>query len=407
MDKKEKRKKQIIETALQVWGDDFFYNTSLSSLANALGVSKTSLYRYFKNKEELLEALKHSFVSAYQAALEDADPLPQYNLRTVLKRHITYSVGFMSSHYHYYRFLVSHLFRRTQESQDLLNKVKETSTPLLNSELLHQCGVKQDDIKASLDYISAVSAFFLNQRLFSKQVYNTTEQEQLKKNLLFVLENGIDDGRKNIVPIDFNKVETLSMIGVEDIAPYNRVFSAVAEVIAEKGIWETTVESIAERLSMRKSSLYFYFKNREEMITEVVHREIEQLRTLIEERVRQFRNYREQLYAVFFVTWMYFDLKPSIFSIMNWLQVQFVNKPVVFPEKPLFPKYTEYITLLTNSTEFNPLKFPPELVAQGMNSILLQKLWNCRGKSVTKKEKIKELRTIYSLVLHGLKGSIT
>lgn len=405
MDKKNKRKKQILETALKVWGDDFFYSTSLSSLAEALGVSKTSLYRYFKNKDELLEALKHSFIEAYAAALKDAEPLSQYNLKTVLKRHCTYSVGFMCSHYNYYRFLVSHLFRRTQTSQDLLNKVKEISAPLLNPELLYHCGIKQEDIKASLDYISAVSAFFLNQRLFSKQIYSTTEQKQLKRILLFVLENGLGTWRDNTSPMDFKKVETLSTIGVKDIVPYNRIFSAVAEVIAEKGIWETTVEAIAERLSMRKSSLYFYFKNREEMITEVVQREIEQLTKLIVERVTQFQNYREQLYSVFFVTWMYFDLKPSIFSIMNWLQVQFVNKPVL-PEKPLFPKYTEYITLLTNSTAFNPLNFPSDLVSRGMNFILMQKLWNCQDSNITKKEKIKELRTIFSLVLNGLKGSI-
>ncbi len=74
MTKREIKTQLIVDTAFKVWGENSFYNTSLSSLAEALGMSKPAIYRYFKNKDALLQAMKDDFIIKYKGLLEKSNP---------------------------------------------------------------------------------------------------------------------------------------------------------------------------------------------------------------------------------------------------------------------------------------------------------------------------------------------
>lgn len=59
---KEQARTKIIEKSLKVFSDFGYYQTTMADIANAVGVSKAALYRYFKNKEKLfIEAMKYHF----------------------------------------------------------------------------------------------------------------------------------------------------------------------------------------------------------------------------------------------------------------------------------------------------------------------------------------------------------
>ena len=49
---------RIVDTALKEWGATHLNVTSLSVLAEELGITKPALYRYFRNKEELVAAVE-------------------------------------------------------------------------------------------------------------------------------------------------------------------------------------------------------------------------------------------------------------------------------------------------------------------------------------------------------------
>lgn len=63
------RRDDIIRAAFTVWGKDLYRTTSLSDVARALGVTKPALYRHFKNKDALMEALYEDFFDRYAAYL--------------------------------------------------------------------------------------------------------------------------------------------------------------------------------------------------------------------------------------------------------------------------------------------------------------------------------------------------
>ncbi len=77
----------ILESAKAVFSKYGFKKTTLDDIAKAVGKGKSSLYYYFKNKEELfeemmileVEKMKNAFTSAV-----DAEKIPKQKLRTYI-----------------------------------------------------------------------------------------------------------------------------------------------------------------------------------------------------------------------------------------------------------------------------------------------------------------------------------
>ena len=404
MTKREQKKKLIIDTAFRIWGDNFFYNTSLSSLGEAMGMSKPALYRYFSNKEALIIAMKEDFILKYQSLLKKSNNNEFTDLNSILLDYTENSIRFFAENYNYYRFIFLKLFSQEQNLTKLLEEMKGAEDQFAEPIVFESIGLSEIDALSLSGYIKSLGGFLLNQKLFSKKSFTNSEINQMTKTIRFISQYGLGGHRDIAASINYNAVELASTICKEDILPYDRIFTAIADVIAEKGVWETTIDSIAEKLEMSKSSLYFYFENKDQMIKDVIERETEHLNSLIMERVVKFKNYKEQIYCIFHVMSSYFILKPSIFSIMNWLRFQFINKPVK-PKEHKFEKYTEYIDILTKTTSFNPLNFPPGLISKGLNFILIRELWDCENNKSSIENINIRLRKIHGLIMNGFKGS--
>jgi|SRR6056297_343580 len=65
------KKENIIDTAIQLFAEKGFHNTSISKIAEAAGVSKGLMYNYFDSKEDLL---KHIFDIGAEKLTENFDP---------------------------------------------------------------------------------------------------------------------------------------------------------------------------------------------------------------------------------------------------------------------------------------------------------------------------------------------
>jgi AcrR family transcriptional regulator len=393
----------IIDTAFKVWGDNFFYNTSLFSLADALDMTKPALYRYFKNKNAIFLAMKDDFIKKYRNLLTKQKPAECRSLDELLVEYTDNSIRFFGHNYNYYRFFVLKLLNMSQDIELLFKEMQGDKENFLSPELIRNLGFSNIEAQSISGFILSVGGFLLNQRLFTKKFFSNSEIEQMIKAIRVIARYGLAGSRNRVEALDYNKIEQISGIDNTDVLPFNKIFTAVAEVIAEKGIWNTTVDAIAEHLDMGKSSLYFYFDNKEQMIKDVVDSEKDRLNILIIERITKFESFSEQLYCIFYVMSSYFLLKPSIFTIMNWLRYQFLNKPIK-PVKQDLEKFSEYINLLTKTGNFNPLGFPGDQIAEGLSFILIHGLWECIGKDNTPENINLHIRKIHSLFLYGLKG---
>lgn len=70
----ERRPQQIIEAALEVFGERGLANARLQDIANRAGVSKGTIYLYFPNKEELFrEMVRQTIVAAIESGEKTVD----------------------------------------------------------------------------------------------------------------------------------------------------------------------------------------------------------------------------------------------------------------------------------------------------------------------------------------------
>ena len=49
----EEKKQEIIEKAKEVFAKRGYYNTNLSDISKSCGMGRTTIYQYFKNKDEI------------------------------------------------------------------------------------------------------------------------------------------------------------------------------------------------------------------------------------------------------------------------------------------------------------------------------------------------------------------
>lgn len=404
MTKRELKTQLIIDTAFKVWGDNFFYTTSLSSLANAMGMTKPAIYRYFKNKDALLQAMKDDFILKYRTLLAESGSSGNMTLDELIADYTEIPVKFFAENYHYYRFFVLILLNMNQDIELLFNEMKGDRENFLSPVLLQEFGFSEIESLSISGFVLSVGGFLLNQHLFTKKTFIKKETDQMVKTIRYISRYGLAGHSERNELINYKEVEIISKIDKKDVLPFNKIFTAVAEVIADKGIWNTTVDAIAEHLDMSKSSLYFYFDNKEQMIKDVIGSERERLNELILERIVKFESYEEQLYCIFYVMSSYFLLKPSIFTIMNWLRYQLLTRSIE-PVDHKLEKFSEYINLLTNTSSFNPVGFPAELIAEGLSFILIHGLWECIGKNNSHENLNFRIRKIHQLLLYGLKGN--
>lgn len=87
----EARREQIIEVAFRLLGDEGIKGLSLARLARRVGIVPSAIYRHFRNKEELVDAILELFekkvlANVQAARTEGKDPLEQ--LRRLLMRHV-------------------------------------------------------------------------------------------------------------------------------------------------------------------------------------------------------------------------------------------------------------------------------------------------------------------------------
>lgn len=70
------RREQILESALLCFGKSGFHQTSMHDISETAGISVGLIYRYFKNKEEVIAALAAGHKKAIAELLERAGEAP-------------------------------------------------------------------------------------------------------------------------------------------------------------------------------------------------------------------------------------------------------------------------------------------------------------------------------------------
>jgi len=297
------RKRQIIDAAFALSGESEGW--SLSEVAARVGVSKTALYRHFRNKEEIQEAMKSEFRDGLLDVIDNAVGNDDFRLRLR---------AFFRDHDGYLGFFMARLFADDAFDQEIFSELEERSKRVSD----FRAAVATVDPERQEKILAGVLKSVVSVILASAREPGI---EGLQEELLGVAARGLPSLR---LPASerLDALEREAKIRPEELAGENRLFDAIAGSIREHGVGGTTIERIAERMGMAKSSLYFYYPNKAEMLAELVHAETSAIVRLCMVRAAAGKTLAEQLYSVMAVQNEYLLAKPDLLPVFGWIRFE-------------------------------------------------------------------------------------
>lgn len=374
---KQSRRAQAVRAAFVAWADSYYTNTSLAVVADELGVSKAALYRHFRNKEDLIGAMETTYLADYRAQV--LDPLRRESpgdLRRFTELCFRTFFDFFRLQPEYYVFFVAHVLReRTLAKPEYQQLLQDHEAVILRG----LSPLPSELTSHGSRYMTLFAVYWLLEvyRIEDGEARgcgrfhgfdlprgdspkDVAERERIVQAAVDVFLNGFlrDDPLK---PEAMERVERIGWISEDEMLEPDRIFSAIEEIVAEVGFEGATVERIAERIGMTKSSLYFYFKNKDAMFGEAVEREQLHLSSIMKGRFRFLESLPEKLYAVFVMTASYVINNPTQLTVINWLRYRNVD---VQPPKRSLDRLENGLDFLLESMDRGEVVPPrPSLVA--------------------------------------------
>lgn len=404
MNRKEEKRAQIIDTAFAVWGEEFFSNTSLGTLAEELGMTKPALYRYFGSKDELLQAMEDRFAELYRQVCRQVQArLRSGDFSERIHAYQEEFFRFFLTYYAYYRFAVIRFMPRNLASCSRMHEIRRCHEELFPARMLeHEFGWSAEQAPVVQRFIFSATTFLLNGLNISGGCFQTGGPADPVAIHRQLLTEGM--GRGVALP-DFAAVEQHTRVVPEELPEQDRLFGAIAEVVGEVGLWEASLDKIARRAGMGKSSLYAHFQNRSEMLWLMIDRERKTMGELFLQRSAAAKSIAEQLYTYFALFGNYFSLRTEVLAVMNWFRFQRYN---ITPPRRADEEMYRYISFIEEAMAEGRLDtagLTPRETVMWLNYLIIQEINHHYWGSGSLADVWEPLRDLYKLFLYGTKGA--
>jgi AcrR family transcriptional regulator len=321
-------KMEILNTAYKVWGRDFYLNTSLSHVARELKVCKPALYRHFRNKNALLEAMTRHFFDDFAGFIQ-AD----YEKAMKTEDKSEGAFIFIRSIIEYYAKNVDYfIFSMTilnDHKLDSFNMLEELCVRGIDMDYFHNSLTKEYTFdKLVMRLIFTTLTFYLaNFHNVQASLTNPPDEAGISKitgMISAIIAKGLGYIKTEIDVIDYEELEK-RVIGKLNNIDDDPLLKAVASAVAEAGPWDASMEQVAKRSGLSKSSLYSHFKNKQDMMQQLFLIESMRIIDFAKQQIQQSEDPREQLYLGIFSVAEYLRSKPDILVALDWIRNRKLN----------------------------------------------------------------------------------
>ena len=314
---------EIIESAFTVWGRELYLNTSLSQVARELGVSKPALYRHFRNKQALMDAMSEHYFDSfaafikkdYEKALQSEDRGLFILIRAIAEYFACNGEAFIFS-------LV-----KTYNPRNCCKNVPE-ALQLRGVDFNEFCRnltkkYKIDPIGMHIVFMTLTffMAVFHKECKFSPNVPQESAMSEKIDIIIEVIERGLGYSSQEIQNLDYEGLESRvagTVIHIKD----DPLLKAVAEAVAHAGPWEASMEQVARRSGLSKSSLYGHFENKHDMLRQLFMTEFLRIIDFASQGMRHSDVPVERMYLAIFSIAEYLQTKPDFLVAMDWVRTR-------------------------------------------------------------------------------------
>ncbi|MDR0583126.1 MAG: TetR/AcrR family transcriptional regulator [Treponema sp.] len=318
-------KTEIVRAAFKVWGRSLYQDTSLSRLAGELKVSKPALYRHFLSKQVLMDAMIARFfddlADFIRADYERAAQSRDWNrgvsiiLRTVAEFYARNAEAMI--------FFLMNVYGR--DTDDFSSKEHLRSRGVDMGLFQHVVKAEYATEPLLLQLLFATLAFFMADfHKIAQYSGAPPSEEDIQKVIALVSEiimSGLGQGGEAIDGLDYGKLEN-RVTGMAQNGEDDPLLRAVAEAVAEAGPWKASMDMVARRSGLSKSSLYGHFKNKQDMLRQLFMTEFRRIIAFARQGIALSAVPQEQLYLGIFSIAVYLRSRPEILVAVDWIRTR-------------------------------------------------------------------------------------
>jgi len=394
-------KVEIVEAAFKVWGRNLYRKTSLSQLASELKVSKPALYRHFENKQALTDAMTERFLDDFAASIR-ADFERAQQMQDVDEGIFTIArsiCGFFARDVYALLFSLINIYDRKLSGQALSERLKTKGVDMRTLKTIIE---KKYDVELEVVHlVFATFTFFMAYFHRSEKSYEKPPSAKKIESMLSVVCKVVRQG----IGFSFEKIDAVDLIkqeervGVPEGAEIEPLFKAVAEAVAEVGPWDASMEMVAKRLGLSKSSLYGHFKDKKDMLRRLFSGEFMRIVNFARQGIALSDIPEEQLYLGIYAITVYFRSHPEFLISLDWLRTRKLD--LGEPDK------TAYVFRLFEDIDIKAVGGDEEEKERVSNWILflLINVLTRQGRSTSANEvQNNDIRVLYKFLTLGLGG---
>lgn len=380
------RKKEIIDTAFRVWQKDCFTSTSLNDVAECLGMTKQAIYRYFTGKSGLITAMGERITGEYIENFSKFRRISEgLDKKKTVKDFIYNQILFFRSHSEYLSFLISKIRLADNSRKDFFDIILEQSHYL--RERLQVSGT-------AVNYILNLIVFYIF-------IDTSINNRELTDKIYTLLLEGFGT-EKFTIPGNREELIQYNRIPLDDSDEKNKVFKAISDVVMEEGPHNASLDKIAKRAGMTKSSLYFYFNNKEEMIEKTINNQTEAFTQFYFKTLSAYKDPGQQLFAHFVLSASMTIENPRTVSMIHW----FVRRGIGdnFRKPTEFENYRVFFEKAAREKYINTHGITAEKLLLLVNFVVTFEVNNQTNKDLEKERKYELVTDLFELFIHGLKA---
>ncbi|MDR2029801.1 MAG: TetR/AcrR family transcriptional regulator [Treponema sp.] len=316
-------KQDIIRAAFRIWGRELYQTTSLTRIARDLGVTKPALYRHFKNKQALLDAMYGYFFDSYAASIKaDYDrAIAAADPKEGLLIMIRVIVAYFARHWDAAVFSLVKIYGN-REVKKLGEQMRARGIDL--RKLGHFEGDPRQ-YPSMIQMIISTAIFWVG--WFHRYGYEgeAPSEEAVLNMVSFVeakISHGLGFNRSVVEAINYEELESRVCAMPLEPVEEDRILRAVAGTVAELGPWEASMDMIARRSGLSKSSLYAHFKNKQDMLRRFFAAEFERIFAYVEAGIGKSAVPEEQFYLAIAAIANYLCFRLEILAAVDWLRTR-------------------------------------------------------------------------------------
>lgn len=297
---------------------------SLCNIAKEVGISKPAIFRYFCCKENLINAAVSKAFDDITSAYIQVKNQYQGDVEKIIQ----YFSLWLLTNPSYLSFVLSNFIIKKDFSSVIVTEFASRGVEL-KKDFLSKEGIEEIYVISSI--VTLMSCIFRGHANFSENSEN--QLEEFARKISSWICYGVPDSY-NESKIQYEKLDELCETAKyqflegrkkklqkdeNQVKNETRFFNALAQVVKKHSFSGVTIENLAEEAGLAKSSLYTWYKNKDDLLQKVIFANFVELKELLENSFNLVEKPVEKSYVILKAEMDWLLENISVLPVVTWL----------------------------------------------------------------------------------------